>query len=148
MARDMSDDLLAFVPVPVQARRDGWTPECQRRFIEALAAIGVVAAAARAVGKSGTSVYKLRERPGAAAFASAWDTAQQMAGDRTFAQAMDRAIKGVDVPRFYRGRQIGTVRRPDYRMALKVLDRHLAETIPVPAKVAPAPDLEVPPAGE
>lgn len=128
----MSDDSdpLAFTPVAVRARRDGWTPERQARFIRALAAIGVVAAAARAVGKSGTSAYKLRERDDAASFAQAWDTAQVMAGDRAFAQAMDRAINGVAVPRYYRGRQVATVRRPDYRMALKVLDRHLAGAAP------------------
>ncbi|MDB5696361.1 MAG: hypothetical protein JWN21_1904, partial [Sphingomonas bacterium] len=33
---------------------------------------------------------------------------------------------GVEVPRFYGGQQIGTVRRPDYRLAMKVLDHHLA----------------------
>lgn len=123
-------DPRAFTPVPGRTRRDGWTPERQHRFIQALAAMGVVAAAARAVGKSGTSAYKLRERPGAAGLARAWDIAQTMAGDRAFGQAMDRAMNGVETPRFYKGVQVATVRRPDYRLALKVLDRHLA--IPAP----------------
>lgn len=128
----MTDSLdpLAFDPVPVRARHDGWTPERQRRFIQLLAHTGVVAAAARAVGKSANAAYQLRERDGAASFAAAWDIAQRMAGDRAFGQAMDRAINGVEVPRFYRGRQVGTVRRPDYRLALKVLDHHLAAPPP------------------
>lgn len=125
-------DPLAFTPVPVRARSDGWTPDRQRKFIQALAAMGVVAAAARAVGKSGTSAYKLRERPGAESFASAWDLAQIMAGDRVYGQAIDRALNGIEVPRFYKGRHVATVRRPDYRLALKVLDHHLSRPAPAP----------------
>lgn len=122
-------DPLSFDPVLTgSTRHDGWTPERQRRFIAVLAVTGVVTAAARAVGKSATSAYKLRDRPGAEQLARAWDTALLMAGDRAYEQAIDRAINGVEVPRFYKGRQVATVRRPDYRMALKVLDRHLAPT--------------------
>lgn len=115
----------AFTPVPIRARHDGWTPERQHRFIAALTATGIVAAAARAVGKSATAAYKLRERPGAESLAAAWDVAQYMAGDRVYAQAIDRAINGVETPRFHRGVQVGTVRRPDYRLAFKVLDHHI-----------------------
>ena len=117
-------DPLAFTPVPTAStRHDGWTPERQHRFIQALAAMGVVAAAARAVGKSGTAAYKLRERPGATEFAAAWDIAIAMAHDRAYEQAIDRAQNGIVTPRYYRGRQVGSVRRFDYRLALKVLDR-------------------------
>ena len=119
-----SDDPLAFSPVPTAStRHDGWTPERQYRFIQALAVMGVVAAAARAVGKSATAAYALRARPGAADFAGAWDTAVAMARDRAYEQAMDQATNGIVTPRYYRGRQVGTVRRFDYRLALKVLDR-------------------------
>lgn len=126
MSDSPDDDLPVFTPVPVRARRDGWTPDRQRRFIRALAACGVVAAAARAVGKSATTAYALRERPGAESFASAWDIAVAMAGDQALETAIDRMVNGVEVPRFYRGVQVATVRRPDYRLALKVLDHHLA----------------------
>lgn len=50
-----------------------------------------------------------------------------MASDRVFAQAIDRAINGVEVPRFHRGVQVGTVRRPDYRLAFTVLDHRLKQ---------------------
>ena len=117
-------DPLHFTPVATAStRHDGWTPERQHRFIAALAAMGVVAAAARAVGKSGTAAYTLRGRPGAEEFASAWDTAIAIARDRAYAQAIDRATNGIVTPRYYRGQQVGTVRRFDYRLALKVLDR-------------------------
>ncbi len=117
-------DPLAFTSVPTAStRHDGWTPERQQRFITALAAMGVVAAAARAVGKSGTSAYKLRERPGAAEFVAAWEVAIAMAHDRAYGQAMDRAINGILTPRYYCGLQVGTVRRFDYHLAFKVLER-------------------------
>lgn len=65
----------AFHPVPVGARRDGWTPERQAGFIGMLAETGSVLAAARFVSMSRESAYKLRRRPGAAGFAAAWDIA-------------------------------------------------------------------------
>lgn len=116
-------DGAAFDPVPLQrARHDGWTPERQRRFIALLAATGVVSAAARAVGMSTQSAYRLRERPGAAGFAAAWDMAQRQGQDRAFALALDRALNGYDEPRFFKGRQIGTVHRFDSRLALAALN--------------------------
>lgn len=114
-------DPIVFTPVPCRPRHDGWTPERQRRFVQALAAMGTVAAAARAVGKSATAAYKLRARPDAADFARAWDMAVQMAQDRVFAVAMDRAINGYQRPRYYAGRQVGTYHSYDLRLALAVL---------------------------
>lgn len=110
-----------FTPVPGRARHDGWTPERQRRFVAALAAMGVVAAAARAVGKSATAAYKLRGRPGAESLARAWDIAVQMAQDQAYQRAIDRALNGYEAPRYYRGVQVGTVHKIDYRLAFAAL---------------------------
>lgn len=117
-----ADDHFPFTPVPVRARHDGWTPERQRRFIHALSVMGVVARAARAVGVSATAAYKLRDRPDAAGFAAAWDMALEMGRDRAFEVAIDRATNGIAVPRFYRGRQVGTRHRYDYRLALAAIN--------------------------
>lgn len=65
----------AFHPVPVVARRDGWTPARQGAFVGWLAQTRCVTEAARRVGKDKTSAYRLRKRPGAAGFAAAWDAA-------------------------------------------------------------------------
>ena len=120
-------DTPSITPVPGRARHDGLTPERQRRFSQVIAAAGTVA-----VGKTAWSAYKLRERPGADGFAQAWDIAQQIAGDRAFQQAIDRAIHGVEVPRCYQGRLVGTERRLHLRLAAKVLDRHFAQpTLPI-----------------
>jgi len=71
----LGPDVLSFAPVPARQRRDGWTPGCQRRFILALRDSGQVAVAARAVGRTVQTAYRLRKRAGAAGFAAAWDRA-------------------------------------------------------------------------
>lgn len=124
------DDPLAFTPVPTAStRHDGWTPERQWRFIRALATMGVVAAAARAVGKSSVGVYKLRDRPGAEYFARAWEIAVMMGQDRAFGIAYDRALNGYDVPRIYRGVQVGTVRRIDHRLLVAALRTRMSVAV-------------------
>ncbi|WP_448658756.1 hypothetical protein ACPVPU_14870 [Sphingomonas sp. CJ99] len=113
--------ILAFTPVAMAPRATGWTPRRQRDFIRALAATGTVGRAARAVGLSRQSAYTLRARPDAASFVRAWDNALLIGYDRVFEMAMDRALNGVTTPRYYRGRPVGTVTRPDLRMAMAVL---------------------------
>ena len=49
-----------WVPVRRIPRTDGWTEEKQRRFIETLADTGLVNVAAKAVGMSRESAYRLR----------------------------------------------------------------------------------------
>jgi hypothetical protein len=107
-----SPDPLAFEPIPsASSRHDGWTAERQRGFIDALATIGMVSAAARAVGMSRKSAYALRDRAGPeSGFACAWRAALAEGKDMARATAVDRAINGVEVPYFYRGTQRG-VRR-------------------------------------
>lgn len=116
-----TDDLpafLRFTPVPVKARRDGWTAELQVRFILHLARGSGVMEAARLLGRSAQGVYRLRERPGAESFAAAWDAACRFADEVRGAPSMPggRGGSGLEtllVPRFYRGRLIGFVQRDD-----------------------------------
>lgn len=53
---------IAFTPAPNNNRRDGWTPARQSEFIVQLARLGLVSAAARAVGMSPKSTYALLAR--------------------------------------------------------------------------------------
>lgn len=85
-----------WVPVRRRPRLDGWTEEKQRRFIEALADTGQVSLAAREVGMSRESAYKLRRAAHAAAFARAWDAARHHAGSFLEDVAFERAIEGVE----------------------------------------------------
>ncbi|MCB2066468.1 MAG: hypothetical protein KDE15_07490 [Erythrobacter sp.] len=62
-----------FQPVPLRARADGWSVARQGHFLAHLYLTGSVAAAARMVGMSRESAYRLRARAGAESFAQAWD---------------------------------------------------------------------------
>lgn len=79
--RDLAPPPPEFMPVPVRARRDGWTPERQFAYVVALAETGHGGLAAEAVGMSEQSACRLRRRPGAADFnrlcAAAWQLAKQ-----------------------------------------------------------------------
>ena len=113
---------LAFLPVAQQRNRaDGWTPETQANFIRALEAMGSVGKAARAVGMGRASAYRLRERPGAASFASAWDRAISMGRTHQFSIAMDRALNGVTTVRVLKGGAIDVSGGPDMAIVNAVL---------------------------
>src|SRR5687768_6149438 len=53
---------LDFDPVALRHRHDGWTPERQREYVEALADTGFASAAAARVGMSVQSANRLRRR--------------------------------------------------------------------------------------
>ncbi|HEX8573935.1 MAG TPA: hypothetical protein VF759_14415 [Allosphingosinicella sp.] len=125
---DSTPDPFAFEPVPSRTkRRDGWTPERQRGFIAALAMVGIVSWAAEAVGMSRKTAYDLLKRAGPdSEFAAAWREAQAVGRRRTVLNGGDRALKGGEVPRFYRGVQRGTRRVHDDRLlaaALRAIGR-------------------------
>jgi hypothetical protein len=86
-----------WVPVRRRARYDGWTEEKQRRFIEVLADTGLVGFAAREVGMTRQSAYRLRRSTHGGAFARAWDRARELAGALIEDIAFERAIEGVEV---------------------------------------------------
>lgn len=121
----MSDsrDPLAFEPVSFARRRhDGWTPERQRLFILALSKIGLVSAAAAALGMSRKSAYALLERAGPeSGFARAWREAQAQGRMTAEFTAIERAIDGVEVPYFYRGKQYGVRRVYNDRLLIAAL---------------------------
>lgn len=101
--------LPTFIPVNVRARRDGWTPAVQARFIFTLAQTRNVAAACRAVGRSFQTAYRPRTRPDAQSFAAAWDAV--LAAPELPANFTGRAVGGVARPVTYGGRKIGERRR-------------------------------------
>jgi hypothetical protein len=113
--------MLHFDPVQLRARRDGWTPESQRAFIEALAECGVVREAAARVGMTGQSATRLRRRDGAESFGRAWDRALRLGGERLRSAAYERAIEGVVKKRYWRGRVVGEERVYDNRLLISLL---------------------------
>lgn len=122
LLQDMPLEELAFRPVPVRARHDGWTKARQRGFILRLALSGCVTLAARAVGKTRKSAYRLRARPGAESFAAAWDKAIGWGQDRTIDVGLERALYGQSFPIVRDGRCVGERVRFDNRLAMTVLN--------------------------
>jgi len=114
--------LPAFTPVPRERERhNGWKPEVQRAFIEALAETGSVRAACRRVGRADHGAYLLRRHPEAGEFRKAWDAALDIGVRRIEDAAMDRALYGTEEVRHYHGGVIGTHRRYNERLVMFIL---------------------------
>lgn len=117
-----------FLPVPMRGRRDGWAPLRQGDFIGFLAETGSVAEAARRVGLSRESAYRLRRRRGAEGFAFVWDAALvaspiACARKVTAEEAAERAFGRVVQVRMRRGRYVGSAMKACSSMLLRHLDR-------------------------
>jgi molybdenum-dependent DNA-binding transcriptional regulator ModE len=117
----------AFAPVPLRARADGWTPWRQAAFLGALAETGAVEAAARKVGMTRETAYRLRRRPGAASFSATWDAAvgrrTTLARKVTAQERAARALEGLLKVRMYAGRHVATERKYDNSALLGLLGR-------------------------
>ncbi|MEY4500437.1 MAG: hypothetical protein RIS52_327 [Pseudomonadota bacterium] len=122
--RHIMSSQTTFTPVPRQSsRHDGWSADTQICFIEALADYGSVRAAAEKAGKAAGSAYRLRHSAGADSFAAAWDDALKIGMMHLQDIAMERAINGVAVPKFYKGEIVGETRWHDNRLLMFML-RH------------------------
>jgi hypothetical protein len=114
--------LPTFTPVPrLKDRHNGWKPEVQRAFIEALAETGSVRAACRRVGRSEHGVYQMRRHPEAGEFRAAWDAALDLGVRRIEDAAMDRALYGTEETIHYHGELVATRRRYNERLVMFIL---------------------------
>lgn len=100
---------------------DRWTAAKMAAFLRQLSATHSVSAAARSVGMSRQSAYRLRSRLKGGAFDLAWDVAFHHSYDNLAHAALERALNGVEVPVFHKGEQIGTYRKFDERLTLRLL---------------------------
>ena len=117
-------ELGAAATIPRRQRHDGWTPERQAIFLEALAACGVVADACRQVSLSTQSAYAYRNRRAGRAFATAWDAVLvHRARGRLSDELLSRAMNGVSEPVYHRGEIAGERIRFDNRLSMAVLTR-------------------------
>ena len=124
-----------FTPVPLRPRGDGWSEVRQCAFLAQLYFTGSVTAAARSVGMSRASAYRLRDRPGAESFARAWDRVLSLPGSGhpggsredfrkvTNATLLARLESGLVQPVVYRGRMAAIRRKPDDSALLRLLRR-------------------------
>ena len=120
--RTISDYEPKFTPVSLdRVRHDGWTPERQRLFLVALAAMGTVDSAAQAVGMSRISAYNLKKRADAGSFADEWDRALGFGRGMMFDYAMERAIYGVTTIKMRLGGAFEVQTGPDIKQIMRVL---------------------------
>jgi hypothetical protein len=114
-----------FYPVPVRARRDGWTPGRQRAFIAALASTQCVDRSAAAVGLSRESAYRLRRRAGAESFAAAWDAIMARRPLHPTRQELTwhRAFYGTLKPIVRKGQVMALLHRTDNNAFMALLHR-------------------------
>ena len=117
----------AFTPVPLRARKDGWTPVRQAEFLGLLAETRCIKRAAERVGMSRDSAYQLRRKPGAEEFVAAWDAILGVPGSRqpkiTLETLFQRIRQGRYQPILRGGRYAGTIRKPDNSALLVALGR-------------------------
>ncbi len=126
VARAERPPLPDFAPVPRKYRHDGWTPERQRAFIEALADTGMVSRAAAMVNMTPEGAYYLRRQKDAESFRRAWEAALDYGVARMKDIAFERAIDGYLVPMFVGGRLFGWRRKYNDRLLMYCL-RHYGE---------------------
>lgn len=118
---------------PLPPPEDGaarWSKAKQVAFLQHLAASHSVAAAARSVGMSRQSAYRLRARRKGQPFDQAWAAAFDCAFNALAHAAMERAIHGVEQPYFHNGELVHVGRRYDERLTLGLL-RMRAEMLPL-----------------
>ena len=114
--------VIAFTPVPrLRLRRSGWTDERQRGFIAALARCGNVSAAARHVGVTPRSAWRLCDAPGADSFVAAWDEALDIGMARMCSDSLQRAVEGDYVPVYRRGKLVRVEHRRNDRLAIALM---------------------------
>lgn len=90
-------------------------------FIAALAGCGSVARAARSVGMTARSAYRLMDADGADSFAAAWDEAIETGIERIRVDALARALHGAPVAFFRRGKLVRVEQRRNDRLAIALL---------------------------
>lgn len=153
----------AFIPVKLRGRKDGWTHEVQCAFLARLYVTGSVKAAAKSVGRSRASAYKLRGRRGAESFAKSWDKVLSGPAKRGVPRVRKRRVPdwrkltheelfwrcnvGLLRPVIYRGRMRSIAQKADNSALLRLLSRldggrRLAA---LPRVEEPQPSFEKPP---
>lgn len=125
-------------PPEKTTRHDGWDLERQAAFLRALSATHSVSEAAKSVGRSRQSAYRLRSRLKGQPFDLAWEVAFHHSYDVLAHTALERALNGVEVPVFFQGEQVGSYRRFDERLTVALLARFTMGSNPAFGRLGPA----------
>ncbi len=95
------------------------TQEQRECFIATLAATRNVTVAAQKAGMARRAAFALRARD--TEFAADWQDAEEAASDLLEHEARERAMKGLEEPVYYHGKQVGAVRRHSETLLLMFL---------------------------
>lgn len=127
LAPDLAPNLAptALKPVSHIARVDDgprhWSRARQAEFLRQLASTHCVSRAAKHVGMSRQSAYRLRNRLKGEPFDIAWQCAFRRQFDVLAEAALARALNGVEVPHFHKGELIHVSRKFDERLTVALL---------------------------
>jgi hypothetical protein len=130
-----------FRPAPGASRHEGWTPDKQHTFLEAVSEGHTVLQACEIVGLSKQSAYALRNSARGASFALGWEAAVLKSRDALADELMERAFHGTrDTVTADDDRRIVTRHRHDNRLALAMLGRldRMADAARAPGGTAAA----------
>lgn len=111
----------SYNPGNRKIRHDGWTPARTRTFLATLRQTGCVTDAARTIGMSTASGYRLRKRD--AVFRAAWDAALADARRGLIAVAHERAVVGRETVIIRKGEEVERRIQPSDAM-LALLIKH------------------------
>ncbi|MEM7687938.1 MAG: hypothetical protein AAF291_02855 [Pseudomonadota bacterium] len=137
-----------FRPVPLRTRKDGWSEARQCLFLAELYVTGSVGCAAKSVGMSRNSAYRIRARDEAGSFARAWDAVLTRPGlGRAPGAKVDwrkvtqkaliaRVETGLVKPVIYRGQVTSIARKPDNSALFRLLRRCGDGLAPLPDEAA------------
>lgn len=119
-----------LAPIPLTSATR-WSRAKMARFLAELASTHSVASAARVVGMSRQSAYRLKARLRDTPFDLAWEAALQSGYDALHQAALDRALNGVEVPVHHRGELVGTRRVFDERLTVFLLSARNRHHVPL-----------------
>ena len=104
----------------------GTEPAWRKVFLTSLAATGNVTKSASVARVTRPGVYKARKEN--AAFAEAWDIAEEDAIQQLELEARRRAYEGVDKPVFHAGEKCGVIRQYSDVLMMFLLKAHRPDT--------------------
>ena len=116
-----SPSAFPHTPAAETTAPDRWTKPKMAAFLRELSACHCISAAAKSVGMSRQSAYRLRARLKGEPFDIAWEAAFQHGYDALHQAALERALHGVEVPVFHGGVQVGLRRHYDERLTCFLL---------------------------
>lgn len=110
-----------------------WKHDWCQPFLDALAASGNVRRSAQEADISHTRAYDFRREN--EEFAEAWDEAEEAAVRTVLTpEAVRRAAEGVEEPVFYKGQQVGAVRKYSDTLLIFLLKTHAPDRYNAPQK--------------